>query len=107
MARFDINSTFSSILMSDSVKQLPLPWFETPLVESAALSKAAGWYVFSERSIHRSSRLMRNHVQLMVAAGYTLNWRTSNRAAPSSLGESPFHSNSLAQCWSDRAQGCW
>jgi len=42
---------------SIAAEALPKPWVQTPLIESAALSKAAGWYVvhmahYNSRSGH-------------------------------------------------------
>ena len=41
----------------DSMKpqEHPQPWIETPLIESAALSKAAGWYVLKDTFLNPPS----------------------------------------------------
>lgn len=38
--------------MAQSNHSLKKPWIETPLIESAALSKVAGWYVYKINSFH-------------------------------------------------------
>ena len=57
-------------------EELPKPWVETPLVESAALSKAAGWYA--------KKHLFLSHIPKPTIIVANINTLTHTTAASSS-----------------------
>ena len=70
------------ILHFTAMDDLPCPWIQTPLVESAALSKIAGWYD------HALARFIQD--TLLTAAASSLSLKTFSQADLSSRGEQAF-----------------
>lgn len=68
---------------SDSEHKLKKPWIETPLIESATFSKAAGWYDCVFIFPNQISELTKN----VNVVKFSSNWSRSNLLARSNHGE--------------------
>ena len=67
------------------------PWIETPLIESAILSKKAGWYLPSTPSMHQSHKRETDPKGGLIVE-YSLNSRIFNQVDRSSHGILPLFS---------------